>query len=206
MSRDDHEERRRQEREREQRRQAEVREWTHRQRSLCISCGLIQATYGPYCSMCAPQTAREPAAVAEPRPWPDRPPEDPTSPGGSPFEEPLDPAGRPDRDYHERLATALANEMPVEKHHLFPREFAARFAGRVDIHEHTVPIPKDWHTELHASWNLEWRDFFVRHRTPSRAEIEEQAARMMEDHGFLEALMVRFGTEIYERAPRKKRR
>lgn len=100
--------------------------------------------------------------------------------------------------YSAALERALDAGAPIDKHHVFPVHYADRFERLVeddgspfDIDALTVPLPQEWHRQLTDAWDKEWGWFFDSHVQPTLAQVQEQAARMMEDYELLEAILVR---------------
>ncbi len=83
---------------------------------------------------------------------------------------------------------------PLEKHHIFPQEFADWFrAKKIDVHAFTLRLPKSFHRWLHSGgpqggqWNAAWRQFRINNRDALQEQIWQ----------FAFALMARF--QIHER-------
>jgi uncharacterized lipoprotein (TIGR02269 family) len=79
---------------------------------------------------------------------------------------------------------------PLEKHHIFPQEFAAWFKrNHIDIHAFTIRLPRSFHRWLHSGsspggqWNDAWRQFKDKHDRVNPEEIWRFAGELMSRFG-----------------------
>ncbi|WNG62427.1 TIGR02269 family lipoprotein [Archangium gephyra] len=79
---------------------------------------------------------------------------------------------------------------PLEKHHIFPQEFAAWFKGKeISIHSFTIRVPRSFHRWLHSGgpsggqWNDAWRQFKENNVRADSAEIWRFAGELMSRFG-----------------------
>lgn len=119
--------------------------------------------------------------------------------------------GNPDSDqnavstrYYEIMDDLLSSDdQRFEDHHIFSqqKELKAYFEsapsddplkGFLNIHDYTMTLPVEWHREIHKTWNAEWKDFKAEHPSPTREQLEDHAAKMMEDYHLLEAYLHAF--------------
>jgi uncharacterized lipoprotein (TIGR02269 family) len=75
---------------------------------------------------------------------------------------------------------------PLEKHHIFPQEFAEWFKLKpIDIHAFTVRVPRSFHRWLHSGgssggqWNEAWRQFQKKNDGANPDEIWRFAGELM---------------------------
>jgi hypothetical protein len=79
-----------------------------------------------------------------------------------------------------------------QDHHIFPRQFEEEFgAAGIRIDEFTVTIMQAEHLrKVHPQWNEAWREFWswfpAGHPQPTREDIEEKAAELMEAFNLLD--------------------
>ena len=74
-----------------------------------------------------------------------------------------------------------------EKHHIFPQadDLARWFARQgVNIHEYTLPIPRDVHQRIHrgdrgGAWNKAWREFRQANEEALPEEIFRHAGELI---------------------------
>jgi Predicted lipoprotein of unknown function (DUF2380) len=77
---------------------------------------------------------------------------------------------------------------PVD-HHIFPQQddLASWFQERgIDIHDYAVTVTNAEHHEIHPTWNWEWEWFKDAYPDATIADIQDHAARMMEDYDILD--------------------
>jgi uncharacterized lipoprotein (TIGR02269 family) len=79
---------------------------------------------------------------------------------------------------------------PLEKHHIFPQEFAEWFKAKdINHHAFTIRLPKSFHTWLHSGgprggqWNEAWRQFRKTNDGAGPEEIWRFAGELMSRFG-----------------------
>jgi hypothetical protein len=146
-------------------------------------------------------------APAAPGGAPMVPPPQPSKPSmkdQGPGESYTDPAVQPTSPVKEKQTSdenplVLSGGMPRHpvQHHNFPQneKMKAWFEAKprsIDVHEWTVIIEMEHHKAIHKWWNKEWQKFIDKHPNATKAQVENQAAKMMERAKILDKWMHRY--------------
>ncbi|MCW3098461.1 MAG: repeat-associated core domain protein [Chthonomonadaceae bacterium] len=90
-----------------------------------------------------------------------------------------------------KVAKTVRRVGPNQLHHVFPREFAARWeqAG-IEYHEYTIPVERNYHQNvIHGgpgkggAWNGEWRTFLKNNPNATPEEMWDQMRQMRKKWG-----------------------